>query len=74
MILAGVADSPIPNPEAIGEFKVATSLYDASLGSKGGGALGLVLQQGTKGLHFEGWWYNRNDDYKPTTGSGTIRV
>jgi hypothetical protein len=26
---------PIPNPEAIQEFKVATSLYDASLGSKG---------------------------------------
>jgi len=54
---------PIPNPEAIGEFKVATSLYDASLGSKGGGALGLVLQSGTKAFHGEGWWYNRNDDY-----------
>jgi len=54
---------PVPNPEAIGEFKVATSLYDASLGSKGGGALGLVLQQGTKAFHGEGWWYNRNDDY-----------
>ena len=54
---------PIPNPEAIGEFKVATSLYDASLGSKGGGALGLVLQSGTKAIHGEGWWFNRNDDY-----------
>jgi len=54
---------PIPNPEAIGEFKVATSLYDASLGSKGGGALGLVLQSGTNAFHGEGWWYNRNDDY-----------
>ncbi|HXY01515.1 MAG TPA: carboxypeptidase-like regulatory domain-containing protein, partial [Candidatus Limnocylindrales bacterium] len=54
---------PIPNPEAIGEFKVATSLYDASLGSKGGGALGLVLQSGTKAFHGEGWFNNRNDDY-----------
>ena len=42
---------PIPNPEAIQEFKVATSLYDASLGSKGGGALALVLKSGTRDLH-----------------------
>jgi len=52
---------PIPNPEAIQEFKVATSLYDASLGSKGGGALALVLKSGTKNLHFGGWWNLRND-------------
>ena len=54
---------PIPNPESIQEFKIATSLYDASLGSKGGGALALVLKSGTSGLHWGAWWYNRNDDY-----------
>lgn len=30
---------PLPNPNTIQDFKVATSLYDASSGSKGGGAL-----------------------------------
>ena len=52
---------PIPNPEAIQEFKVATSLYDASLGSKGGGALALVLKSGTNGLHWGAYWNTRND-------------
>jgi hypothetical protein len=54
---------PIPNPESIQEFKVATSLYDASLGSKGGGALGLVLKSGTNGLHWGAYWFVRNDDF-----------
>ncbi len=54
---------PIPNPESIQEFKIATSLYDASLGSKGGGALALVLKSGTSGLHWGAWWYDRNDAF-----------
>ena len=54
---------PIPNPESIQEFKIATSLYDASLGSKGGGALALVLKSGTNGLHWGAWWDVRNDAF-----------
>ncbi len=42
---------PLPNPHAIEEFNVATSLYDASSGSKGGGAVGLVIKSGTKDWH-----------------------
>src|SRR5215813_1121538 len=52
---------PLPNPNTIQDFKVATSLYDASLGSKGGGALSLVLKSGTKDLHAEAYWSHRND-------------
>lgn len=52
---------PLPNPSTIQEFKVATSLYDASSGSKGGGALGLVLRSGTKDFHGELYWNHRND-------------
>jgi hypothetical protein len=52
---------PLPNPSAIQEMKVATSLYDASQGSKGGGALGLVLKSGSKDLHFDLYWQHRND-------------
>jgi len=52
---------PLPNPSAIQEMKVATSLYDASQGSKGGGALGLVLRSGSKDWHYDVYWQHRND-------------
>lgn len=39
--LAHFDNVPLPNPHAVQEFKTATSLYDASQGSKGGGALDL---------------------------------
>jgi hypothetical protein len=57
---------PLPNPDAVAEFKVATSLYDASTGSKGGGALGLVLKSGTKKLHWDAYWNVRNDALNAT--------
>ncbi|MBI3694170.1 MAG: TonB-dependent receptor [Acidobacteria bacterium] len=52
---------PLPNPAAIQEFKVATSLYDSSMGSKGGGAVTLVLRSGTKDWHGGVYWNHRND-------------
>src|SRR5262245_13623381 len=54
---------PLPNPNTIADFKVATSLYDASLGSKGGGALSLVLKSGGKDFHVETYWKHRNDAF-----------
>ena len=61
--LAHFDNLPIPDSEAIQEFKVATSLYDSSLGSKGGGALALVLKSGTKDLHWELYGTVRNDAF-----------
>src|SRR5882724_12725783 len=52
---------PLPNPNTLQEMKVSTSLYDASQGSKGGGALGLVIKSGQKSFHWEGYWQHRND-------------
>src|SRR5882724_13040769 len=52
---------PLPNPNTLQEMKVATSLYDATQGSKGGGALGLVTKTGTKNLHWDLYWSHRND-------------
>src|SRR5712692_631750 len=52
---------PLPNPDTLKEMKVATSLYDASQGSKGGGALGLVIKGGERKYHWEGYWSHRND-------------
>ncbi len=61
--LAHFDNLPIPNPSAIEEFRVATSLYDASQGSKGGGAVALVLKSGTKSIHGEAYWQHRNDAF-----------
>jgi hypothetical protein len=52
---------PLPNPNTLQEMKVSTSLYDASQGSKGGGALGLVIKSGERNFHWEGYWSHRND-------------
>jgi hypothetical protein len=52
---------PLPNPSVLEEFKVSTSLYDATLGSKGGGALNLVMRSGSKDWHAEAYWNMRND-------------
>ncbi len=52
---------PLPNPDTLQEMKVATSLYDATQGSKGGGALGLVTKTGTKDFHWDLYWSHRND-------------
>jgi hypothetical protein len=52
---------PLPNPNTLQEMKVATSLYDATQGSKGGGALGLVTKTGTKDFHWDLYWTHRND-------------
>src|SRR5436309_7635699 len=52
---------PLPNPNVLQEFKVATSLYDATQGSKGGGALGLVIKTGSKDFHYDLYLQHRND-------------
>jgi hypothetical protein len=52
---------PLPNPNTLQEMKVATSLYDATQGSKGGGSLGLVTKTGTKDFHWDLYWSHRND-------------
>jgi hypothetical protein len=52
---------PLPNPDTLQEMKVATSLYDATQGSKGGGSLGLVTKTGSKDFHWDLYWQHRND-------------
>src|SRR5438105_4981821 len=52
---------PLPNPDVIQEFKVQTSLYDASQGRNGGGNVNAILRSGTKELHGDVYEYFRND-------------
>jgi Carboxypeptidase regulatory-like domain len=54
--------TPIPNANAIEEFKVSTSLYDATQGRNGGGNIDAVLRSGTNKYHADAWEFFRNTD------------
>lgn len=63
---------PVPNPDAVREFRVSTSLYDASQGRGSGGDISVVQRSGTDvdtsssllGLpvHGSAFWFWRDDD------------
>src|SRR5271156_3759502 len=52
--------TPLPSPDAIQEFKVSTSLYDATQGRNGGGNINASLKTGTSKFHGDLWEYFRN--------------
>src|SRR5262249_33469123 len=52
---------PLPNPDVIQEFKVQTSLYDASQGRNGGGNVNAILKSGTREYHGDAYEFFRND-------------
>jgi hypothetical protein len=56
-----LTNSPLPNPDAIEQFKVQTSLYDATQGRNGGGNVNAVLRGGTQQFHGSAFEYFRND-------------
>src|ERR1700730_15328962 len=58
--------TPLPNPDSIQEFKVSTSLYDASQGRNGGGNINATLKSGTSSLHGDVWEYFRNTSLDAT--------
>jgi hypothetical protein len=52
---------PLPNPDVIEEFKVQTSLYDASQGRNSGGNVNAIMKSGTKTFHGDAYEFFRND-------------
>jgi Carboxypeptidase regulatory-like domain/TonB dependent receptor len=58
--VAELTNTPLPNPEVVQEFKVQTSLYDASQGRNGGGNINAILKSGTNILHGEAHEFFRN--------------
>src|SRR5437870_3293181 len=51
----------LPAPETIQEFKVQTSLYDASFGRSGGGNIQAVTKSGGNDFHGSAYEYFRDD-------------
>ena len=50
----------VPNPDAIQEFKIQTSLYDASFGRNPGANVNVVTKSGTNQFHGTGLEFFRN--------------
>ena len=51
----------IPAPESLQEFKVQTSLYDATYGRSGGGNIQAITKSGSNSFHGSLYEYFRND-------------
>jgi Carboxypeptidase regulatory-like domain len=58
-IYAGIG---IPNPDAIQEFKIQTSTYDASYGRNPGANVNVVTKSGSNQFHGTGFEFFRNSD------------
>jgi hypothetical protein len=52
---------PIPNPDAIEEFKIQTTMYDAGFGRDAGANVEVVTKSGTNQFHGAVWEFFRND-------------
>ncbi|MGB8851123.1 MAG: TonB-dependent receptor [Candidatus Acidiferrales bacterium] len=59
--LGELTNTPLPSPDAIEEFKVQTSLYDATQGRNGGGNVNAVLRSGARDFHGSLFEYFRNN-------------
>jgi Carboxypeptidase regulatory-like domain len=58
--VAELTNTPLPNPDVIQEFKVQTSLYDATQGRNGGGNINAILKSGTRQFHGDAYEFFRN--------------
>jgi outer membrane receptor protein involved in Fe transport len=59
----GAASVAVPAPETIQEFKVQTSLYDATFGRGAGGSVQAVTRSGTNEFHGAAYEYFRDDAF-----------
>src|ERR1700726_2908236 len=58
--VAELTTTPLPNPAVIQEFKVQTSMYDATQGRNGGGNINAILKSGTNQFHGDVYEFFRN--------------
>ena len=58
-VTAGI---PVPNPDAILEFKVQTGQYDASFGRDAGANVNIITKTGSNSIHGSVFEFLRNND------------
>lgn len=58
---------PVPNPEAIEEFRVSTQPYDSSQGRNAGANVNVITRTGTSAWHGSAFEYFRNDALNANT-------
>jgi len=58
--VAELTNTPLPNADVIQEFRVQTSLYDATQGRNGGGNINAILKTGTQQFHGDAYEFFRN--------------
>jgi len=56
----GAANTISPPPDAVGEVKIITNVYDAEYGRTGGGVISVSMKSGTNGYHGSLGWLVRN--------------
>jgi hypothetical protein len=61
--LNGAAYAVLPPPDAIQEFKVQTSNFDAQFGRAGGAVINATVKSGTNHFHGDAWEFVRNDKF-----------
>jgi len=50
----------VPMSDAVQEFKIVTTMFDASLGRSNGGAISITTKAGTNEYHGSGFYYTQN--------------
>ena len=60
--VAELTNTPLPSPDVVQEFKVQTSMYDATQGRNGGGNINAILKSGTLKFHGSLFEFFRNTD------------
>ena len=56
----------VPSVDALDEFKLARSTYDAQYGRSGGGQVNVVTKSGSRELHGSAYEFVRNDKFNAT--------
>jgi hypothetical protein len=63
----------VPNPEAIAEFNVETSNYNATYGRMSSGVVNVLTKTGTNSFHGSLYEFNRNTDFNATPFNSTSK-
>jgi len=64
--------NPLPNPDALQEFRVETSDFSAQYGRMSGAVVTAITKSGTNQIHGSLFEFNRNTDFNATPWNSTL--